>query len=454
MNENRAIRLELTDMNNLSSGVGRLPDGRVVFVPGGVTGDTVDAEIIKENKKYCVARLIDVVKPSEIRLKDEFCAAPESCGGCAYRHVEYDYELKLKREYIKNEFYKAGLTDVEVGDVLTTGETSGYRNKAQFPVSRTKNGMRAGFYAAKSHRIVGGADCPLHPEFFGEIVRFVCEYCDKNGVNAYDETTKSGTLRHIYIRHAKGSGEVMVCLVIRNKNRFLNGDFAEKIAQKFPKVVSVMLNYNADETNVVLGEKYETLFGKDYIIDVLLGRKFKISPAAFWQVNHDGAEILYRTAAEKAGLTGEETVADLYCGTGSIGLSMSDKAGRIVGVEIVESAVECARENARINGVGNAEFYCADASDIETIKDKLDVDMVVLDPPRKGSTKELIAAVAERGVKRVLYISCAPDTLARDCAEFLNYGYQIEGEVVPVDMFPRTGHVETVVRLSRSDMNS
>ena len=450
MNENRAIRLELTDMNNLSSGVGRLTDGRVVFVPGGVTGDTVDAEIIKENKRFCVARLIDVVKPSEIRLKDEFCAAPESCGGCAYRHVEYDYELKLKREYIKNEFYKVGLADVEVGEVLTTGETSGYRNKAQFPVSRAKNGMRAGFYAAKSHRIVGGADCPLHPEFFGEIVRFVCEYCDKNGVNAYDETTKSGTLRHIYIRYAKGSGEVMVCLVVRNSHKGLNGDFAGKIVEKFPKIVSVMLNYNADDTNVVLGERYETLFGKDDITDVLLGRKFKISPAAFWQVNHDGAEILYKTAAEKAGLTGEETIADLYCGTGSIGLSMSDKAKKITGIEIVPEAVECARENAAANGIENAEFYCADASDIRTIKDKLDADVVVIDPPRKGSTRELIAAIAERGVKRIVYVSCAPDTLARDCAEFYKHGYKISGEVTPVDMFPRTGHCEVVVSLTRN----
>lgn len=445
-----SIRVEISDMNNLSSGVGRLPDGRVVFVPGGVTGDVVDAEIIKENKKYCVARLVNVVKPSEIRSKDEFCGAPESCGGCAYRHVNYDYELFLKREYVGNEFYKVGLRDVEVGEVRSTGETSGYRNKAQFPVMSTKNGMRAGFYAAKTHRIVGGANCPLHPDFFGEIVDFICKYCDENAINAYDETTKSGALRHIYIRYAKGSGEVMVCLVVCRENKRLNGDFAEKLVKKFPKVVSVMLNYNREDTNVVLGERYELLFGKDHIEDLLLGRKFRIAPSAFWQVNHDGAELLYRTALEKANLTGNETIADLYCGTGSIGLSMSDKAGKIVGVEIVESAVECARENARINGVENAEFYCADASDIETIKDKLDVDMVVLDPPRKGSTKELIAAVAERGVKRVLYISCAPDTLARDCAEFYKHGYTISGEVTPVDMFPRTGHCEVVVSLTRN----
>ena len=461
MKKGETVKLTLTDLNNLGCGVGRLDGGQVVFVPGGVCGDTVTAKVIKVNKSFLVARLESVDEPSEYRLEKDICTAPESCGGCVYRHITYERELELKREYVVNVFKKAGLKDIKVGRVLSTGAVTEYRNKAQYPVANTKNGLASGFYAAKTHKLAASEKCPLQPKIFAEIVDFVCRFAEEKGIKAYDETNGTGVLRHIYIREGKGSGEIMVCLVLRRESEAFGKDFAEKLTEKFEKVTSVMLNYNRKETNVVTGKEYVCLKGNEYIEDRLLGLRFRIKPASFGQVNHDGAELLYGIAAEKAELTGNEMLLDLYCGTGSIGLTMAGRAKGLVGVEIVADAVECARMNAEINGIKNAEFYCGDASDTEGILGRAEresgkeikADVVILDPPRKGSTPELIMYIADRKIPRVVYVSCGPDTLARDCAEFMKYGYEIKGEVTPVDMFPRTGHVESVVCLTHTFNN-
>lgn len=457
MNKNDTVRVRLTDLNNLGYGVGRIPDGRVIFVAGGVTGDTVEAKIIKINSGYCVGRLISVVEPSPLRLADDPCRAPESCGGCAYRHITYEHELELKRAYVKNAFVKVGLSDVDVSEVLSTGKTIGYRNKAQYPVRASKNGLTAGFFASGTHRVVGDGDCPLQPRVFSEIVAAVLDYAASHAVTAYDEESGKGTLRHIYIRHADGTGEIMVCPILRCENAAFGSNFADFIMGKFPGVVSVYVNYNRKSTNVITGEEYSLVGGKECIEDILCGVRFLITPSSFWQVNHDGAELLYRVAREKAALTGKENLLDLYCGTGSIGLTMAGQARSLIGIEIVPDAVECARRNAALNRIDNAEFFCGDASETGGILARaerergevINADTVILDPPRKGSTSELISYIAGRGIDRVVYVSCNPDTLARDCAEFVRFGYRLDGSVVPVDMFPRTGHVETVVLLSR-----
>lgn len=455
MRKDEIITLEITDLNNLGYGIGHAGDGRVVFVPGGVTGDTVSAKIIKVNAKYCVSRLESVIKPSHMRSENEFCASPESCGGCVYRHIDYEYELRFKREYVKNEFIKAGLRDVNVTDVQTTGITKGYRNKAQYPVAEKNGKMIYGFYAAKTHNIVGKS-CPLQPEIFDGIAAFICDYCNNNGIRAYNEKDASGILRHIFIREAKGSGQIMVCLVLRRECSGLDERFALMLKEKFSRTVSIMLNYNRRETNVVTGNEYRVLYGNEYIEDELLGLRFRIKPASFWQVNHDAAELLYSQAAKAAGLTGNETLLDLYCGTGSIGLTMAKHAKRLIGIEIEPSAVECANVNAKLNRIENAEFYCADAKDAEGViasaeknGKPFNADVAVIDPPRKGTTNELIGYINQRNIKKVVYVSCSPDTLARDCAEFVKHGYRIEGDIVPVDMFPRTGHVETVCLLTK-----
>ena len=377
------VELEITDLNNLGNGVGRV-DGKVVFVRGAVSGDVVRAKIIKVNKSFFVARLEEIVTPSSAREED-FCQAPLSCGGCVYRHISYDEELKLKYNYVKNAFLKVGISDIEVLPVISTGRVSGYRNKGQYPLAKIKGKTVAGFYASKTHNVVPAEDCAIQNPAFAEILRFVCEFADEAGWSVYDEESRSGLLRHIYLRIGERTGEIMVCLVINGRALLHSEELALRLAERFPNIVSVLLNFNSDDTNVVLGDEYKLLYGKHGITDELCGLRFFISPESFYQVNHDGAELLYLKAREMAELCGDETLADLYCGTGTIGLSMAKSVKRLCGIEIVEGAVECAKENAKRNGIDNAEFVCGDASSKEVILSAfcgVSPDVVVIDPPR------------------------------------------------------------------------
>ncbi len=454
--KNEIYTLKIEEVNNLGAGVAHLPDsGIVVFVNGAVTGDLVEAKLIKINKTWCVARLERVVEPSAVRLSEPFCTAPLSCGGCVYRHVTYEHELELKKNYVKHAFIKAGLPDAVIEDVKTTEQIKGYRNKAQYPVGTSKDGIVAGFFAGKTHNIVKADNCSLQPEIFGDILRFVCNFATQNGICAYDEESGKGLLRHVYIRQGKNTDQIMLCLVINGESVPCEADFVAQATKKFAQIKNIMLNFNTKNTNVVLGRDFRCIFGEPYIEDILCGKRFRISAGSFYQVNHDGCELLYKTALEKAGFEGGETVYDLYCGIGTIGLSMSDKVGKIVGIEIVDEAVECAKLNARLNGVDNAFYFCGDASSAEKMLDSAKEELgniipnaVILDPPRKGSTPELLEYISRLGVEKILYISCDPDTLARDCAILRHLEYEI-GTVTPVDMFPRTGHVESVVCLSR-----
>ena len=460
--KNDIIELEITDLNNLGCGVGRTEDGITVFVKGAVTGDRVLAKIIKVASSFLVGRLEKILVSSENRmdgqgLRQKDCTAPNSCGGCIYRNIKYEHELELKRDYVKNAFRKAGLPDVAVLDTAHTERVTGYRNKGQYPVREVGGRIKAGFFASKTHDLIPCDNCLLQPEIFGEIVAFVVGFAEKNKIRAYDEEKGKGLLRHIYLRIAEKTGQIMVCLVINGDKMPYVERFAEELVEKFPSVTSVMLNVNKKNTNVILGDRFICIGGNDYIIDRLCGLSFKISAGSFYQVNRDGAEMLYGLARERAQLTGKETVADLYCGAGTIGLSMAKDAARIVGVEIVDEAVECAKENAKLNDVENAYFFCGDASDtrglLATAKDTLGdfcPDVVVIDPPRKGTTEELVNYLDSLGVPRIVYVSCNPDTLARDCAWFAEKGYQI-GDVTPVDLFPGTGHVESVVCLTRKE---
>ncbi len=458
--KNDMVELDIVDLNNLGCGVGKLDDGAVVFVKGAVTGDRVLAKIIKVASSFLVGKLERILISSPNRLNGEGlrqkeCTAPNSCGGCVYRNIKYEHELVLKRDYVKFAFKKAGLPEVTVLDTAHTERVTGYRNKGQYPVREVKGRVRAGFFAAKTHDLIPCEDCLLQPEIFGEIVAFVTDFAEKNKIRAYDEERGKGVLRHIYLRIAERTGQIMVCLVINADKLPYARRFADELVERFPSVVSVMLNINKKNTNVILGERFECIGGVEYIIDELCDLRFKISAGSFYQVNRDGAEMLYGLARERAALTGKETVADLYCGAGTIGLSMAKDAARIVGVEIVDEAVECAKENAKLNGIENAYFFCGDASDtrglLATAKDSLGdfcPDVVVIDPPRKGTTEELVDYLDSLGVERIVYVSCNPDTLARDCKWFAEKGYKI-GDVTPVDLFPGTGHVESVVCLTR-----
>lgn len=451
--KNSVIELDITDINNLGNGVGRI-DGRVVFVRGAVSGDRVKARVIKVNKSFLVARLEEILISSAER-EEGFCSAPLSCGGCVYRHIKYSHELELKYNYVKNAFIKVGIADASVLPVISAGKERGYRNKGQYPVTTLKGKTVAGFYAAKTHNVVPAENCAIQNPAFEPILRLVCEIADELSWSVYNEETKSGSLRHIYLRIGEITGEIMLCLVVNGGEPIHTDILVERVVSRFPKVVSIMLNFNSEDTNVVLGDRYKTLYGKSGIEDELCGLRFFISPASFYQVNRDGAELLYKKAREAADLKGGETIADLYCGTGTIGLSMAKNAKKLCGIEIVESAVECARENAVKNNIDNAEFICGDASNKDTILAAFGgvaPDVVIIDPPRKGSTRELVDTLADIDVKKIVYVSCSPDTLARDATYFLERGY-VMGEVQPVDMFPRSGHVESVVCLKRTFNN-
>ncbi len=455
LNKGTTLTLEITDLNNLGFGVGHAPDKRTVFVAGCVAGDIARVQIIKVNKGYAVARLLEISSPSPDR-EEGFCSAAASCGGCVYRNLSYERELALKQNYVAHAFRKAGLADVEIEPVRTTGQTKHYRNKAEYPIANGKNGLYGGFYAPKTHRVVAADACALQPPVFGEILRATCDFFSTHGVNAYDEETGKGLLRHLYLRHGVGSGELMVTPVINGDSLPFAKEYVAMLREHFPAVSSVLVNVNKKNTNVVLGKTFHTLHGNPYLTDVLCNRTFRIAPDAFYQVNHDAAELLYGIAAERTELRGAGLLLDLYCGAGTIGLSMAERASELVGIEIVPAAVECATENAARNGVQNAAFYCGDAADAEQLlaqaereRGTLHPDAVILDPPRKGCDKALLDFLAARGVPRIVYVSCGPDSLARDCAILRAHGYEI-GTVTPVDLFPRTGHVESVVCLTKT----
>ena len=455
LTKNSELTLEITDLNNLGCGVGRAPDGRVgrapdgrvVFVAGAVAGDVVRTQIIKVNHSYAVGKLLAVLTPSPDRYEG-FCAAPLSCGGCVYRHLSYERELVLKREYVKHCFSKAGLGDVVVENTQTTGEVTGYRNKAEYPITVCKNALTGGFYAPKTHRVVAAQGCALQPPIFGEILHTVCKLLTAQGVSAYDETTGKGLLRHVYLRHGKSTGEIMVCPVVNGKALPDEAAFVAALRAAFPQITSILLNCNTRSTNVVLGDRYRTLWGKECLSDVLCGKRFDIAPGAFYQVNHTVAQELCRTVARYADLQPGEVAADLYCGTGTIGLTLAalSPQATVMGIEIVESAVRDAVANAERNHLGNIRFRCGDSATAEA--EGMRFDCIVIDPPRKGCSPEMIQALVRLHPRRIVYVSCNPATLARDAALLADAGWRIT-QAQPFDMFPRTGHCECVVKMER-----
>ena len=455
LTKNALVKIEITDLNNLGFGVGRV-EGKVVFVGGAVDGDTVEARIIRVNTGYAIAKTEKILTPSPYRAPSP-CTA-KGCGGCAYLSVSAAHEAELKTAAVRAAFAKHGLADVTVLPLLGTGERYHYRNKAQYPVAPDpKAGCRIGFYAPKSHRVVAAEDCPLGDPAFSPILHELHRLIDLYAVPAYDEETGKGLLRHIYLRAGKASGEILLTLVLNGRTLPHAAEIVSALREKFPAIKGILLNVNTADTNVICGDEYIPLWGKDHLTDTLCGVKLEIAPGAFYQVNHDAAELLYRRARELADLKGDELLLDLFCGAGSIGLSMADGVREVIGIEIVEEAVACAKRNAAANGIENASFYCGDAEECEKLLSRAEAerggairpDVVVLDPPRRGCGAELLTYIATHlAPARIVYISCNPDTLARDCVTLQANGYQM-GDVTPVDLFPCTGHVESVVCLTR-----
>ncbi len=433
---------EITGYTGDGAGVARI-DGQVVFIPGTITGELCRVKILKVNRTVAYGRLLSVERASEHRIAPD-CPAYPKCGGCAYRHMDYEAELAAKQAHVCSVLARIGGVTVAVDPIVAAPDTARYRNKAQFPVGMQNGQPVAGFYRAHSHDIVPCEDCLIQSEFANAARRVVLAWMRDCAVPAYDEATGRGVVRHIYVRNT------MLCLVVARTCPQTDA-LVDRVRRALPDVSGVLLNYQPEKTNVILGARTELLFGAEYVADTLCGNAFQIAPHAFYQVNHAQTERLYAHAIQLAGLSGRETVLDLYCGAGTITLALAAHAGRAIGAEIVPQAVENARIAAQRGGYENVEFFCADAAKAANALEKrgVSVDVVVVDPPRKGLDPALIETIAQLAPARVVYVSCDPATLARDVARFAPKGYAAQ-RITPFDLFPRTRHVETVCLLSKT----
>ena len=452
MNKNDIVTLSITAVSNEGYGIGRA-DNTVVFVPFAAIGDKIEVLIVKVKKNFCFGKILKFIEKSSDRITPD-CDVFSRCGGCAYRHISYTAEKQIKRQRVTDCITRIGGLDATVHAVTSNDITDCYRNKSQYPVGKNDFGTVSGFYALHSHRIVECEKCSLTDPVFDEIRVAVLDFANKNHIAPFDEQTHKGVLRHIYIRKATATGEIMVCLII-NADEIENEQKLVDLLCSFNKNIrTIAVNINKNRSNVILGQTTRILYGDGYIEDILCGLKFRIGVQSFYQVNRDMAQLLYEKAYELA-RPENKTVLDLYCGAGTIGLTMAKKAKSVIGVEIVNEAVENARYNAKINGIDNARFICGTASDAakNLYENGVKADVVIVDPPRKGLDNELIDTISNGfSPERIVYISCDPATFARDLKVFSEYGYTAT-DVYPFDLFPRTAHIETVVCLSRKDVH-
>lgn len=445
--KNDIVTLEITALTSEGSGVARL-DGMVIFTPFTAVGDVIEARIVKCLKSYCYAKIERIVTPSPDRTGND-CPAFGKCGGCVFRHISYEAELRAKDDIVRGAFTHIGGLSPEFLPIIGSETDERYRNKLQMPLTRLSDGTPAcGFFSERSHRVIRIEDCRLQPIIFSEITRFVLERVKALKISVYDEDKHEGVLRHIFLRKGYYSGEICAVLVARRKIPEFDR-LARDLREKFPEITGVVLNINSEKTNVILGEREILLNGRAEICDTMCGVPVEISPKSFYQVNTPAAESLYRQAAEFAQPSGK-VLLDLYCGAGTIGLSMAKDARKIIGAEIVPEAVENACQNAARCGADNAEFICADAGQAakQLSERGLKPDVILLDPPRKGCGEETLAACVSMLPERIVMISCNPATAAKDCRFLSENGYTLK-TVRAFDLFPRTKHVECVALMSR-----
>ncbi len=451
LQKNEIVELNITGMSHEGNGVGRYEDF-VLFVPMTAPGDKILCRVVKVNKSFGYGRVEKLLEASSLRAEDD-CPVFKKCGGCSWRHIHYEEELRYKQQLVEQNLKKIASVTIPLEPIVSCGEER-YRNKAQYPIGLDENGkMIVGFYAKRSHRIIDCSDCRLQPEFFSALCDVVRNWAEKYKVSAYDEKTGTGLLRHLYLRTAQKTGQTMVCIVATASRLPHVQELCSNLIAAEPSICSIVINVNQKNTNVILGQSYLTLFGTDYIEDEICGIRIRISPHAFYQVNRDAAERMYQLAAEYAKPDKTDTLLDLYCGTGTIGLTMAKMVHRLIGVEVVGQAVEDAKNNAKRNQIDNAIFLCADAGKAaQTLAMQRErPDVVIVDPPRKGCDVNTLDAIVKMGPKRLVYISCNSSTLARDIARLSKNGYRfVKGR--PVDLFPRTTHVETCVLLQRRTM--
>ena len=444
----QTVELNITDLNHAAEGVGRVRD-YAVFVPLSAPGDRVRARIISVQKNYARALLENVLESSSRRVSAS-CRHFEDCGGCSLQHLEYDEQLRLKRETVVQALQRLGGLAPEVLPVLGMNEPWRYRNKSPFPLKMEGKELQAGFFRSRTHQIVNLEHCPIQHPLIEKAFHIARNLIREMAITVYDEERHKGLLRHLVIRASHFEGKVLVILVTNGRDFKRSRSFAESLTSRLPELGGIVQNINTRRGNVIFGTDSVTLWGKGYLLEKLGHIQYVVSAGSFFQVNTPQAEVLLRQVEKYAGLTGSETIFDLYCGAGTIALYLSRRAGKVVGIESYPPAVDDARKNAELNGISNAEFFSGLSETLfpDLIQKGYSPDVVIVDPPRKGCSQKLLSAIADVKPHRLIYVSCNPSTLARDLRYLYEQGYNVL-EVQPIDMFPHTAHVETVVLITR-----
>ena len=447
LTKNQIYETVITDYTTEGQGIAHV-EGCAVFIPNAIAGEKVKVRIEVAKKTWAAGKIVEILEKSPHRRNRE-CPVAKLCGGCDFWHMDYAEESRLKADRVKTCLNRIGGESLETVDILAAPTCSGYRNKAQYPVAQKKGRAYAGFFKAGTHDVVENQRCLILPEETDGVKAAVMDYVNQFRVSVYDETEHKGLLRHIYVRRGAVSGQILVCLVVNGRSIPKAHELIGRL-KKIPGFTTLVLSVNTKKGNAVLGDEFLTLYGEGFIEDTLCGLNFRLSPRSFYQVNHHQAQRLYEAAIAQAEITKEDTVLDLYCGVGTITLAMASAAGKVIGVEVIPQAVEDARDNAKRNGIENAEFFCGDAGQaaLELERKGVKADVVVVDPPRKGLNADTIEALARFAPRRIVYVSCDPATLARDVALLKQRGYVLKNALA-ADLFPRCSHVETVVLLSR-----
>lgn len=448
--KNDELTIDIHDIGSQGEGIGRY-EGYTLFVNNATIGDKVKIKVTKAKKNYGYGRIIEILDPSPYRV-EPICKIADKCGGCSLQHLDYEKQLDYKQNKVISCLERIGKFDtsrIELEPIIGMEEPYYYRNKVQLPIGLDKEGhVVMGFYARRTHSIIDMDECYIQSEINNDIFDLVRTFIKDNNISIYDEKDHEGLVRHIVTRVGFTTGEIMVCLVINGK-KLPHSEKLVKELVKVPGMTSIALNFNLDNTNVIMGEEGQTIWGQDHIIDYIGNVKYQISPTSFYQVNPIQTKIIYEKALEYAGLNGSEVVWDLYCGIGTISLFMAQKAKMVYGVEIVEDAILDARRNAQINNIENTQFFVGPAEELLPMKYKEEniyADIIVVDPPRKGCEESLLNTIVDMSPKKVVYVSCDPATLSRDLNYLAGKGYELK-KIQPVDQFPHTAHVEAVALL-------
>ena len=452
LEKNQIYETTVTDYTTEGQGIAHI-DGITVFIPNAIVGERVRVRIESLRKTWAAGKITEILEKSPHRVSRE-CPVAKLCGGCDFWHMDYTEETRLKADRVKTCLNRMAGEQLEEIPILAAPTSHGYRNKAQYPVSSKKGRAYAGFFRAGTHDVVENSRCLILPRETDAVKDTVVDYVNQYHIPAYDEIAHKGLLRHIYVRRGAVSGQILVCLVCNGERIPHVPELVERL-KKIPGFTTLVLSVNSKKGNAVLGDKFITLYGPGFIEDTLCGLNFRLSPRSFYQVNHHQAQRLYQAAIDQAAITKEDLVLDLYCGVGTITLAMAASAGKVIGVEVVEQAVEDARDNAKRNGIENAEFFCGDAGQaaLELEKQGIRPDVITVDPPRKGLNADTIEAITRMAPKRLVYVSCDPATLARDVALLKQRGFTLKSAQA-ADLFPRCAHVETVVLLSKGEIDS